>query len=178
MSCSVYRLSLVLLGHPTVTLGADAGGIGLRDLLLPPPISGAVSILVALGLWGWGTWLARRLCGSTSVGALETAAGFFLAAGAAAALFHGLGLAGQLNLPLLRVLGISLVGSGLWHASRTLPATLRHLKAEVMTLWQTGSWLERGALVCVGLILSGLALVAMGPPTDVDSLHYHLGVPP
>src|SRR5205814_5402997 len=45
----------------------------------------------------------------------------------------------------------------------------------IASLWQS-SVLERAAVVIAAVSIVGLGLAALGPPTDADSLDYHLGL--
>lgn len=157
--------------------GPSASVGRLEALLLPGPLSAVSAIIIVAAFWGWGGWLARRLRGNDRTTSLEESAGFVLATALTAALVHGLGLAGIGHLQTLRLLGIGIVAPGFTIALWTLHHRGAGWRSLFASLCQHRNHLDRAAMVCSALIMIGLGLAALGPPTDADSLHYHLGVP-
>jgi hypothetical protein len=150
--------------------------IGLRDLVLTPPLPAVVAALVTAGVAYLGWVLAARLRAPSAPDGLDASAGFVLAAAVVAAATHGLALAQLSTTTVLRPLGWGLAALGLFaiarHGRRLTAASAREAEA----LWSTPR-LERWGAVVVSLTLLGLTAAALGPPTDADSLDYHLGVP-
>ncbi len=147
----------------------------LDDLLLPPALSAAAAIALLFGLFELGLGLSRRLRGREWE-PLDGAAGLILVTGLVGALVHGAACAELASLPWLRALA---AGVGLFGAASLvrLPARSRDLRAAAERWWQgTNGW-ERLLVALLALIVLSLALAALGPATDADSLDYHLGVP-
>jgi len=150
----------------------------LEDLVTPPPLPAIIAVLMTLGFKYLGGRLVKSLKekSSPSQGCLE-AAGFMAVAGLLAAAVHLLALLGWAYLWPLRLLAWSLAAGGVLELAR----------------WGRGQWLEPGrglkavfqgqsawgkaAILALGVAAAGLWLAALGPPTDADSLDYHLGVP-
>lgn len=139
----------------------------LEDFLLPCPLPAVVSILLVLGTWFLGRRLARKLRGA-AVEPVDVAAGTLLAAGAIGALVHALALSGLASVWILRPLAVLLGVAGL--------VALKDLRFPSPAADAPGTF-DRVALSLAGLIVAALAVAALGPATDADSLDYHLGVP-
>jgi hypothetical protein len=145
----------------------------LRDVVLPPPLPLLISLLLVLGLLHLSFRGARWLMGE-KLRLVEYAAAFICTTGLVAAVLHALAWAGYASLPLLRSLGWGLVALAPLELRRWRGASVRPV---LRAYFQGASWSERLGLG-VSLVTT-LALVgaALGPPTDADSLEYHLGVP-
>lgn len=141
------------------------------DVVLPPPLPALLAIGMTAALLGTGRALARGLGRERAV---HAAAGFAVVGGLLASAVHGLAWAGLVRVLALRLTGWALaLGGWLWIARQApaLPGRLRTWRkalSEVSRLEQVGVAL--GAVVALGLMLA-----ALGPPTDADSLDYHLG---
>jgi hypothetical protein len=142
----------------------------LDSLLLPPPWPALVSLLAVGGVWGLSALLRRRLLpGAHST--LERAGVFFATVGGLCALVHAMAWAGVAMHALVRVLGIALCGCSVfapWRSVRSLWRSLVGLGRQRV---------DRLSIVLVLACVLGLALAALGPPTDSDSMHCHLAVP-
>lgn len=149
----------------------------LDRLLLPGPLPAIASIAVVLAVVSLGRLLARWLRPASDQPVLDAAAGCVVVLTVLGALAHGMALAGFASAGPLRVLGLGFLAAGALAAWSMRSAELGHLRREARKIWRQGSWTARWALVCLGLTILGLSLAALGPPTDVDSLDYHLGVP-
>ncbi len=156
---------------PTATVGR------LEDLLLPGPFATVSAILMVFAFWGWGQWIAGRLLGKQRASVLEESAGSTLAVALTAAFTHGLGLAGFVHIPTLRAFGIVLMATGCVIAGRSWRGQWGALRRAIASAWRHGDQIERAATVCSMAIVVALGLAALGPPTEADTLHYHLGVP-
>jgi hypothetical protein len=156
-------------------MGPPAPFLRLDDLILPPPLPAMAALLVVSGLVFLGRRAARLLRGADA-GPLDEGAGFVLAAGCVAALVHGLAWAALASLPVLRLLAALLAAAGLLQAidwARRLGPRLRTLPRFVR---ERGPW-ERAGVVLLCITAVAALFAALGPPTDADSLDYHLGVP-
>ncbi|MHB1844358.1 MAG: DUF1420 family protein [Deltaproteobacteria bacterium] len=154
------------LAPPFLTLGG---------LLLPPPLSATVALLLLLGLFELGLELSRRLRGK-GWEPLDGAAGLVVLVAVAAALLHALAWAGLARLTLLRSLAFALGLTGLVGAVR-LPGRMVGVREGAQRWWdEAGSW-ERLLLAALFVIAVALAVASLAPATDADSLDYHLGVP-
>jgi hypothetical protein len=147
----------------------------LQDLVLAPPLPAALSLLMAAGIAHLGWLLARRLRGDEAE-ALDVAAGFIVAAALIAAAVHGLALAQLSTIAILRPVGWALAAVGGYAVVRHRRRVVAAVRREAAALG-AGPLVDRACAILVGLALVGLAAAALGPPTDADSLDYHLGVP-
>lgn len=148
----------------------------LEDYLLPPPLPALVALLITLGIAHLGWRLARALRGQEA-GALDVTAGFLVLAGATGALVHGLALAQLARVSLLRPAGWALAAMGAYEVAVFGRRRALRFKAAWREWWaDLGTW-ERAGMVVSATAALGLFLAALGPPTDADSLAYHLGVP-
>lgn len=143
-------------------------------LLLPAPLPAIGAALVAAGLLSVGRRVARLFRPDPTP--LDAAAGFVLAAGFVASATTLAAWAGALaRLPfraaaaLLAAAGVAEIVRQARRAARALPGRLTALRIEPLAV--------RAAAALSAAIGVSLALAALGPPTDADSLDYHLGVP-
>ncbi len=158
-------------------MSAPHGFVLLQDILLPQPVASLVAVLLSLGIRELGGRLTGRLLAPVGPPtAIDSASGFVLVAGLLAGLVHGLALAHLATFPVLRLIATIVASAGVWSLLR-IPSDLRLLEATVHDLWRRNGLVERGVVACCCITLAGLSLAALGPPTDIDSLDYHLGVP-
>ncbi|HEY9072924.1 MAG TPA: DUF1420 family protein, partial [Desulfobaccales bacterium] len=123
-----------------------------------------------------GTRLVRRLQpGPPQI--LETAASFILAAALLGLAVHLLALAGLAYHGLLKIMAWSVAAGGILELSRINKERLLRLYDRAAAEFREQSLWGKAACVLLGVSLIGLLLGALGPPTDADSLNYHLGVP-
>jgi len=148
----------------------------LEDFLLPLPLPAVVAVLIVAGLGHLGWRLARRLRAS-EVTQLDVAAGFILVTAAVAALVHGLAMLKMAWPGLLRTVGWGVAALGLIELFVHGRRRLRCLLAFGRETFSSNDALGRIALALAAASLMGLFAAALGPPTDADSLSYHLGVP-
>ncbi|HEY7371474.1 MAG TPA: DUF1420 family protein [Polyangia bacterium] len=146
----------------------------LQDVVLPPPLPALVELLMVAGIAYLGWRFAVRLR-RERVEALDVAAGFVAVTAAAAAVVHGLALAQLSTLGVLRPIGWGLAALGGFALVRHRAAISKTVHREVGTLWRA-PLLERAAALIAMLSILALALAALGPPSDADSLDYHLGL--
>ena len=149
----------------------------LGDLVAPPPLPAVLAVLMVLGFKCMGGLLCRLLFREKR-GVPETAACFILAMALVAAGLQIMGVLWQLPLLPLRVMAWTIAALGLlelwFFVSRFLGAAqwkgFLPLSTEL-------HWWERSGSAISAATLFFLCLMALGPPTDADSLDYHLGVP-
>lgn len=154
----------------------NAHFLTLDEAVLPPPLPAVLALLVVAGLAHLGWRLALGLRGERA-SPLEVAAGFVVATGLAGAAAHALALA-QLSRPeVLRVGGWMLAATGAYEIARFGRSRAARLAALSKEFFQGLRPIERTAVMLALFAALGLALAALGPPTDADSLDYHLGVP-
>lgn len=146
------------------------GFLTLDDLVLPPPLPAIVSLLLVSGLVGLGETGLRRFRAAPDVA--ERCAAFAVAAALCGAIVHGLALAHLATLPVLRILAavVVLMAPRAWSVFRGMATAWREG-------WREASIWQRIALGAVAATVLFLALAALGPVTDADSLDYHLGAP-
>jgi len=131
---------------------------------------------MTLGLKYLGDRLVGRLRADLPH-SLITAAGFILVTAMVAAVVHLLALAGRANLWLLRVLAWSLLSLGILELYSFRQDCLQRHWRRLVALWQEQSMWSQATVILMGLTALGFWLSSLGPPTDADSLDYHLGVP-
>jgi hypothetical protein len=155
-------------------MAATDGYLELADVVLAPPLPALLSTLMTCGVAFLGWLLAQRLRRGRPT-PLDVAGGFVVAATGVAVLVHALALAQLSTRTVLRPLGWALAAAGAWaiakHGRRVLVTAATFASARV------GSRGERLGALIGGVTTVGLALAALGPVTDIDSLHYHLCVP-
>jgi hypothetical protein len=148
----------------------------LEDFLAPLPLPALIAVFMTLGFKHLGGRLAGRLRAGPPH-ALSAAAGFILVAALLAVAVQWLALAGLAYPWLLRIIAWSLAAAGLLELSRINKEWLGRLYDQAAAGFREQSLWGKAALALLILTLTGLLLGALGPPTDADSLNYHLGVP-
>jgi hypothetical protein len=148
----------------------------LEDFLAPPPLPALLAVFMVLGLNNLGRRITHRLP-QTSPQTLREAAAFVLASALVATTVCGLTIAGAAYLWLLRVMAWSLAVLGLWELSRINWPGVLQVVPRLRARWQELPFWGKAAVPPLVIAALGLLLAALGPPTDADSLDYHLGVP-
>jgi hypothetical protein len=148
----------------------------LEDFLAPPPLPALLAVFIVLGLKNLGSRITHRLPQASPL-PLRQAAAFVLASGLVATTVYGLVITGAAYLWLLRVMAWSLAVLGFWELSQiNWPEILRFVH-RLRPSWQELPFWGKAAVPPLLIAGLGLLLAALGPPTDADSLDYHLGVP-
>lgn len=148
----------------------------LEDYLLPAPLSACIAILMCFGI----KLLGKRLVGilrNSSPDTLESSAGFILAAGVVAIIAHIMAFLGFAYLWPLRIMAWGLSLFGIIEIYRLKQVFLPAFLQNVQKLFLEQSLWGKAGVILVGITGAGLCLAALGPPTDADSLDYHLGIP-
>jgi Protein of unknown function (DUF1420) len=150
-----------------------AHGYGLEAAVLPAPYAAFVSLLLFAGVFALGAWLATWFCVHRDD---ESSWPLFISpivgVAALAAVLYPLTLFGAIGPRTLSVLAVLLALLGAWAFVRTLMGIWRELRPRLSSvrgtifLWQAAPY----------WMLALLALAALSPSTNADSLHYHLGV--
>jgi Protein of unknown function (DUF1420) len=148
----------------------------LEDYLAPCPLPALLAILMVCGIKYLGTRLIRRLQPDPSQ-PLYTAAAFILAAALLGAAVHLLALTGVAYPWLLKIMAWCVAAAGVLELSRINKARLLRLYDQATAGFHEQSLWGKAACVLLAVTLTSLLLGALGPPTDADSLDYHLGVP-
>jgi hypothetical protein len=148
-----------------------------ESLILPPPWPAVVALAVVLGTFYLGSQLARGLRVRQRPSSLDVVAGFVSVTAVVAAAVHILSLLGAANITALRIVGGGLAASSLGVLSRTVRASARASTQRALLLFKEGTVPQRLVLLAAGVTVLGLALASFGPPTDIDTLAYHLSVP-
>jgi hypothetical protein len=148
----------------------------LEDYLAPFPLPAFLAILMVCGIKHLGTRLLRHLHPGAPQ-PLQTAAAFILAAAFLGVAVHLLALTGVAYLWVLRIMGWCVAAVGILELSRINQARLLRLYNQAASGFREQSLWGKASCVLLGVTLTGLLLGALGPPTDADSLNYHLGVP-
>lgn len=148
----------------------------LEDYLAPQPLPAIIAVLMVLGFKYLGRPWGRALKGEIPQ-SLKGAAGFILAASLVATAVHLLALTGLAYYRPLRIMAWALLACGLLELIRLKRESWTEIGRRLEEIFKAQSFWGRSALVLVGITLLALGLAALGPPTDADSLDYHLGVP-
>lgn len=147
----------------------------LGDVVLRPPLPALLSLLIVAGMADLGWRLASRLRHGRPE-PLDIAAGFIVTVAALAVVVHALALAQLSTIAVLRPAGWLVAALGAVALVRRGGALATAAREAWASLRTAPRWQQAFALVA-GAATLGLALSALGPPTDADSLDYHLGVP-
>ncbi|MFH1178025.1 MAG: DUF1420 family protein [Acidobacteriota bacterium] len=142
----------------------------LDSLLLQPPLPAIASALAVAGTWGLSDFLRRRFLPEITT-TLERVGVFFVTVGVLCGLVHAVAWVGLEMHLVLRVLGLALVGCTALTPWRSLPAVWKRLVAP------GGQRIRHWSVALTLACALGLTLAALGPPTDNDSMRYHLAVP-
>ena len=156
---------------------SGAGFLTLDTVILRPPLGAIAGVLIAAGLWQGGDQLARRLFGARADG-LDRAACFIAVVAGTAALSHLVACTGWQMQTMLRVLANLLAVAGLfglWRCLILLRATWVARDAFVPR-WSSLSVSDVGGILAC-LTALALAVSALAPATDGDSMAIHIGVP-
>lgn len=149
--------------------------LSLEHFLAPSPLPAIIAVLMVLGLQFLGNEVIKKLK-IESPGPAQYAAAFILATALVAAAVHLLALAKMAYIVIMRPMAILLAGFGIWqlfNLFRTIPRFASRIEA----IFREQNCLGKVAMGLLGVTGLGLLLAALGPPTDADSLRYHLGVP-
>ena len=148
----------------------------LNDWIAPPPLPAILSVLMVLGFKYLGDRLCRLLF-PTSREPLNAAASFVVAVALVVAAVQMALVFWGVPVHLLRALAWTLAALGLMEC-RVLCSVMK------LSLWRRFSAglseqpiLERATALLLLSISISFALMVLSPPTDADSLDYHLGVP-
>ena len=148
----------------------------LEDFLAPPPLPALLAVFMVLGLNNLGSRITHRFPLASPL-PLREAAAFVLASALVATTVYVLALFGAAYLWLLRVMAWSLAVLGLWELSRINWPRVLQVVHRLRSRWQELPFWGKAAVPPLLIAGLGLLLAALGPPTDADSLDYHLGVP-
>jgi hypothetical protein len=108
---------------------------------------------------------------------VQSVAVFFVVTSLLAAAVNGLGSTGLAYTWGLRIIALTLVALGILELPLGTKGWLIDGLQKIRAIWHEQNFWGKLAISLVGLTTLGLCLSALGPPTDADSLDYHLGVP-
>ena len=148
----------------------------LEDYLLPAPLSACIAVLMCFGLKLLGTRLAGIMRNS-SPDTLESCAGFILVTGLMASMAHMLAFLGFASIWPLRIIAWGLAAAGIIEIFQSKRMALSTEILNIREVFRNQSFPGKIAMILIGITVLGLCLASLGPPTDADSLDYHLGVP-
>ena len=154
----------------------------MTALLLPPPFAAIAAALIVAGIGLVSGILLRTLHLRTTDHPSDghepvvRAAAVAMVVGMLGSAVHALALMQWAPVALLRGVAALLGAAGLVQMGRWLKAGWR--RYPLWRAWWVGASVSRRArLVLEAVLIGALALVALAPATDADSLDYHLGVP-
>lgn len=149
-------------------------------LIWSPPWPASIAVLVVLGVLWLGCQAAR---GARPAGlrggacALDIAGGFLFATALLAAVVQGLALTGMATPTVLRIIGAGLLVCVAGLAGPVPRGVAADIRQALAALWKNGTGLERWGLAGSGVVICALGLGALAPPTEIDTLGYHLSAP-
>src|ERR1019366_9123658 len=149
-------------------LGPDMAVVGFEGLILRPPFPAIVALFLALGIVSVGGPIARLLRGPVDV--LGVATGFFLAVSGLLAFLEVGSWAGLAHLPLLRAVGIALVGFGVLTVRGHAVAGWKLVLSFRTVVWARLSNIQRCVGALAAIAAAALCVAAIGPVTDADSI--------
>jgi hypothetical protein len=153
----------------------DAPFLRFDAVILPPPWPAVVALLVVLGVFWLALQVARRE--QTAPRALNVAASFVLVTALVAALIQILALAGVATQGVLGAIGAGLAAASVGLLAPSYRARARASFDSARSLFADSTVFQRSALVASAVTVAALGLASLGPPTDIDTLAYHLSVP-
>jgi hypothetical protein len=145
----------------------------LDRAILPPPAPAIIALGMVLGTWWIAGRIASRLWRERPM-ALRRSLCFGATVGTLGALVHASFVFAPAPAVIFSGAGLSLAALGLLQLAEWVRA------AEPFSLnrcMEGLSWVDKLGVGIASLIGLALLLAALGPPTDADSLDYHLGVP-
>jgi len=144
----------------------------LNVFVLPQPYPWLIAIALVLGFFAIGRRLSYKYLNS-GLGALDSVASYLLVLNLTA-VFVSLVLWELLPMQMLYGISFFIAAIGIWDVRKIFTALFKY----VHKLWKSRSNAFEGAcLILVWALIAGFFLAAILPPTDADSLDYHLGVP-
>ena len=146
-------------------------------VIWPPPWPALIAVLVVLGVLGLGCQAARVAHLRGGGCALDVAGGFLFATGLLAAVVQGLALTGMATPTVLRIIGAGLLVCVAGLAGPVPRGIAADIRRALAALWKNGTGLERWGLAGSGVVICALGLGALAPPTEIDTLAYHLSAP-
>ena len=147
----------------------------LHDVIFNHPFPMLIAVFIVYGMISTGAWLAELLFDS-NVTIRDKILGFVVIVVFLSVFTNMMASLGLLSVWITRFVAILLVFVGIYK----LPSQLIHLKITTISYWYSFkkiSTIERFGFLMVFAIITGLLLACLGPPSDADSLDYHLGVP-
>ena len=149
----------------------------LDRVVLQPPWPAAAAVAVVLGVLALALAIARRFETAPGTSALNIAGSFVLVTALVAAGVQATALLGLATLGVLRVMGGALAVSSLGLLRSPAREWLRTTGPEARTTLAASTVLQRWAIIASAVTIVSLMLASLGPPTDIDSIAYHLSVP-
>ncbi len=153
----------------------DVGFKQLDDFVIHPVLSPVLAALFLLGVYRVSTFLFHCCCNRRKSCA-EAAAVYLTGLGVTASLVHVLSQLGYAHYHYLHWFGLGICVAGLLNAF-SLFAKLRVWRDAGWVAWKKSDRWQRLDMILLGAVVVVYALCVSSPPTDADSLDYHLGVP-
>ncbi len=145
-----------------------------KDVISPPPLPAFTAILLVLGFKYVSDFTYKYIL-KTNMELIEKSASFLLVLGIASGVIPLLSLIFGISIIAIKLLSYLIVFFGILEAIRIIKNSNKLSKLYYLFFEQTIFY--RICIIITGVILLGLFLSALGPPTDADSLDYHLGAP-
>ena len=142
----------------------------LDTIVFSHPFPALIAFFITIGLFNLGVFFASKYY-NKSPSIIESVSGYLVAV-----IFVGfisdLSLHGIINLYVLNIIALILGLLGVVQLWKWVPK-INLVFGNMKIL----SFINKFEIILVFLILGSLLLASLGPPTDADSLDYHLGVP-
>lgn len=150
---------------------------GLDSNIAQPPISALLSILLVVGCDCIGLFVAQNFLKFQTVNIkwLRWQAPI-IGVALLATLIYPLALAGLANRDVLKIFAFLIVFVSLFHIYNNSKTCVKGL-IEFSRMCEFNLIFQNKFLIVFIALISGYALLALGPVTSADSLDYHIGVP-
>ncbi len=147
----------------------------LHDVIIHPVLSGIISFSFLLGIMAivssGGSLVFKR-----NLKPAETICAFMMVLGMFATVVHFLAIGKYISSWGLRLLGYPLCMAGIYYLSRNTPRLLKY-GDQLYKGFKSASTSNKMDILLLGGTLFLFFLCVLGPPTDADSLDYHIGFP-
>ena len=147
----------------------------LEDAIIHPLLSGFIALFFLLGWIGLISWGGKAFL-KRDLERVEIACGFMMFLGFFATIIHFLALAHFINSWSLRIIGYPICLYGIYYAILNF-SSVRVWGLRCYEVYKFGSIGHKVDILLLAGFLGLLFLSVLAPPTDADSLNYHIGFP-
>jgi len=147
----------------------------LEDAIIHPLLSGFIALFFLLGWIGLISWGGKAFL-RRDLDRYEIACSFMMFLGLFATMVHFLAISHYINCWSLRIIGYPVCLFGIYYAILNF-ASVRGWGLQCFEAFKFGSIGLKVDILLLAGVLGLLFLSVLAPPTDADSLDYHIGFP-